>query len=248
MKLAAIYNVWDGVEHLRGSMECLKNEVDLFVIVWQDVSNFGEKYSPLKEIQDASDDLSMTVLLQKYTPNVAMGGGYNERRKRNIGLDIAKQHNCTHFFHLDCDEYYPNFAEAKRQYISTGAQGSACKIYTYFKEKTLRCETEDGYFVPFIHALRPDTVAGVKHYPFYVDPTRRINETDVALLHTHMHHYSWVRNDIERKVRNSTAKNGIARGKLLEDYYSPEVGEGFYVRDWGKRLVRVEDTTPISVL
>jgi len=238
MKLAAIYNVWDGVELLRGSMECLRGEVDLIVIVWQDVSNFGEEYSPEEELL-RSAECGLRIEMQKYTPG-KIGGAINEICKRNIGLDIAKRNGCTHFLHLDCDEYYKDFAGAKQQYLNSGAGGSVCKIYTYFKHMHLRCETEDGYFVPFIHALRPDTIAGVKQYPYYVDPTRRINETNVALLDTHMHHFSWVRNDIERKVRNSTAKNGIARGTLLQDYYNPEVKEGFYLRDWQQKLIEVE--------
>ena len=47
MKLAAIYNVWDGVELLRGSMESVKDGVDLFIIVYQNVSNIGEVFHPL---------------------------------------------------------------------------------------------------------------------------------------------------------------------------------------------------------
>ena len=47
MKLAAIYNVWDGEEHLLGSMKCLTGHIDLFIIVFQRVSNFGEPFDPL---------------------------------------------------------------------------------------------------------------------------------------------------------------------------------------------------------
>jgi hypothetical protein len=43
MKLAAIYNAWDGVELLKGSMNCLKDGVDIFIVIYQDVSNYGGK-------------------------------------------------------------------------------------------------------------------------------------------------------------------------------------------------------------
>lgn len=240
MKLAAIYNVWDGEELLLGSIKCLKNEVDLFIIIWQDVSNFGEKYNPLPEIERASTTLSVTTLLQKYTPTIG-SGLENEKRKRNIGLDMARQQGCTHFLHLDCDEYYSNFAEAKELYHNSGLAGSVCRMHTYFKKPTLRLETQESYFVPFIHRLHPNTTAGVKHYPFYVDPTRRINETHVGELPITMHHFSWVRKDIDRKARNSSAKGSLARGTLLADYNNHEVGAGFFVRDYESKLVEVAD-------
>lgn len=239
MKLAAIYNVWDGVELLQGSMNCLKNHVDLFIIVYQTTSNFGEKDNPLPEISKISFE---NCLLVKYNPEI-ISGSKNEKNKRNIGLEIAKQYNCTHFLHMDCDEYYHDFGNAKQQYINSGHNGSVCKIFTYFKKPTLRFEDEDCYYVPFIHELKKDTEAGVKKYPFYVDPTRRINETDVVLLHIHMHHFSYIRNNIERKIRNSTAKVNIQNSNLLKDYYSPDLKEGYHVKDiFNQKLIEVPDT------
>lgn len=243
MKLAAIYNAWDGICLLRGSMLCLKNHVDLFIIVWQDVSNFGEKYNPIPDM-----DLSgfPNVILHKYDPTVG-AGPFNEKKKRNIGLDIARANGCTHFLHLDNDEYYEDFGEAKNLYIKAGKAGSVCKLYTYFKLPTLRFDTPDGYFVPFIHELRADSQAGMRNYPFYVDPTRRINETEVIELPVYMHHFSWVRKDIERKCRNSSAKENIERGTMLQDYYSPNIGPGYYVKDYDKKLVNVPNLFSINL-
>jgi hypothetical protein len=237
LRLAAIYNAWDGIELMRGSMLCMKDHVDLFIIVYQDVSNFGEQYNPLPDM-----DLSgfANVTLVKYDPVVG-AGAYNEKRKRNLGLDIARDKGCTHFLMVDCDEYYENFGEAVYLYKNFGHRGSVCSLYTYFKLPTLRFETKDGYFVPFIHELKPETQAGVRHYPFYVDPTRRINETEVVELPVTMCHFSWVRKDIERKCRNSSAKENIEKGTMLQDYYSDHVGPGYYVKDYDKKLIEVPD-------
>jgi hypothetical protein len=241
MKLAAIYNIWDGIELLQGSVKCLKDHVDVFIIVWQDVSNFGESYSPLADIPlDTFEGAAHKVFPIKYDPVVG-AGMFNEKKKRNIGLDMARAHGCTHFLHIDCDEYYEDFGKAKELFIQSGKPGSVCKLYTYFKLPTLRFENPDGYFVPFIHELREDTQAGVRHYPFYVDPTRRINETDVVELPVFMHHFSWVRKDIEKKCRNSSAKENIENGTMLLDYHSPEVSAGYYVQDYCQKLVEVPD-------
>lgn len=243
MKLAAIYNIFDGCELLRGSLDCIKNEVDLFIIQWQSVSNYGEPYNPLPI---NITGIERKAVFDKFEP-IDWAGVRNEKVKRNIGLDIARYHNCTHFLHMDCDEYYIDFARAKQQYIQSGNSGSCCKIFTYFKKPTLRFENEDNYYVPFIHELKHDTIAGAKSYPFYVDPTRRINNENICLLDVHMHHYSWVRNDIERKIRNSSARANINRGKLLEDYNSPDVGPGFLVRDYNQKLIEVPNYFNISI-
>lgn len=244
MKLAAIYNVWDGVELLRGSMECLKNDVDLFIIVWQDTSNFGEHYNPMPEMVDFLKYFNFVLV--KFDP-AGNGGQRNETTKRNVGLQIAKIYNCTHFVHLDTDEYYEDFAAAKDLYIESGAAGSVCSIYTYFKKPTLRNQNPDGYYVSFIHKLEPFTTGGYyKDYPFYVDRTRQVNCDNVVALPVKMHHYSWVRKDIERKARNSSAKFNIAKGSLLSDYHS-NVGPGYYIKDWEQILIEVPNIFNIQI-
>jgi hypothetical protein len=245
MKLAAIYNVWDGVELLNGSMKCLRDHVDLFIIVWQEVSNFGEHFNPLPEI-----DVSMynNVVFHKYQPE--FGSGFsNERRKRNIGLEIAKAHSCSHFMHIDVDEYYEDFGNAKELYVSLKKRGSVCKLYTYFKSPTLRFDTPDNYYVPFIHSLYANTGAGwsTDPYPFYVDPTRKINETEVIELPgVFMHHFSYVRKDIGRKVRNSSAKNNIEKSTLVSDYHS-SLSSGSFVNGYGKMLIEVQNQFKIQI-
>lgn len=242
MKLAAIYNVWDSEELLVPSMRRMADEVDLFIIVYQVVSNYGEEYSPLDTIVSAGLMEFNNIRLARYTPKPGQNPGQSERDKRNLGIFLAKEHNCTHFLHLDCDEFYKDFRNAKRQYISSGNDGSVCMLHTYFKKPTLRLEGIDNYYVPFIHKLHKKTQAGVGNYPFYVDPTRKINTHDVALIQEPMHHMSWVRKDIKRKVRNSTARYNIERSQLLKDYMDPNTGPGTILKDYqGQKLIEVED-------
>ena len=245
MKLAALYNAFDGLELLEGSIKCLADHVDLIVIIYQVISNSGENYLPIEEpltyyerIQAQYGD---KICLVNFVPDLNNYAGMNERAKRNIGLDYARVNHCTHFLHIDCDEYYEDFGLAKSQFIASGRKGSVCKLYTYFKKPTLRFDSLDGYYVPFIHELEADTKAGTSSYPFYVDPTRCINQSDVIELSTVMQHFSWVRKDIDRKFRNSSAYVNLINGTMLKDYNNPEVGFGFYVKDYDKRLIQVED-------
>lgn len=253
MRLAAIYNIWDGTELLEASMRSIISDVDVFILMYQDVSNFGEARSPFYQIKTICDKLSpeyphARFLAAKFEPK-GRTGTKNETAKRNLGLDYARSsvYCCDHFLFMDCDEMYMDFEAAKQQYIRSGAEGSVCEMYTYFKKPTLRFENVDNYFVPFIHKLKPDTVAGCKSYPFYADPTRRVNCTDVELIHEKMHHFSWIRNNIEMKVRNSSARVNIQKSQLLNDYNNPEVCEGFYVRDYHQKLIEVPNYFNIEI-
>lgn len=243
MKLAAIYNVWDGIELLGGSMKCLEGHIDQLIIVYQVTSNFGEKYDPLKDIISCVPK-SIPVKIIKYEPDISIGGLQNETLKRNIGLDHARALGCTHFLHLDCDEYYQDFGQVKNEFISSNANGSVVRIYTYFKKPTWRLENYEGYFVPFIHELLGHTKSGRSSYPYYCDPTRTINEGNVVCLSSQpMHHYSWVRNDIKRKARNSSASPfGNKLQGLLDDYFSPQLEsdpENYIIKDLGNQRLKI---------
>ncbi len=247
MKLASIINAWDGVELLKYAMASTLSRVDLFVIVYQTTSNYGEYYDPLKEIQSACAVLTMPrVIIQHYVPHLNQSGTDNETKKRNIGLRIAKECGATHFFFQDCDEMYSDFSGAVDQYAGAGKEGSVCPIYTYFKLPTLRFEFPDNYYVPFVHKLTPITTAGMQEYPYYVDPTRRVNCKDVALLSEPMHHFSYVRRDIVRKCRNSSARNNILKSGILEDYANAAPGR--MVKDiFNQKLVEVPNKFGIVI-
>jgi hypothetical protein len=242
MRLYAIYNAWDGDELLHGSIERIINHVDRVIIVYQEVSNYGEAYTPIlptgKKIRPV-----------KYELEKAKSAADCERSKRNLGLHIAKQHNATHFLHMDCDEYYQDFGRALTGYLQAtmGMKGSVVKLHTYFKHPTWKLENDENYFVPFIHPLRPDTFAGGRNYPFRVDPTRRINEIDVVELPIHMHHYSWVRRDIERKVRNSSARANLMKSKHLKEYNDPNTGPGTFLECYNSKLIEVPNYFNIQI-
>lgn len=243
MKLAAIINLWDGAELLNGAIDRIKDDVDLIIIVYQNISNYGEEYYPLHDIEIPKGNW----IGIEYRPAVGNGGFFNEKYKRNIGLDVARKNHCTHFLFLDTDEYYENFNRAKQEYIASGADGSVCRLFSYFKLPTLRFEREDNYFVPFIHKIHDNTIAAAGTYPYYVDPTRKVNTNDVALLNERMHHFTWVRKDIERKARNSSAKANIEKSQLLKDYHDPEIKAGSYVNDFRQNLIEVENIFNISI-
>jgi hypothetical protein len=210
MKLAAIYNVWDGLEHLDKSISLIYPYVDHVILVWQSTSNFGEVN------QDTA--IAIQVMATKYPkvthvfyqPNLQQGGTVNERNKRTLGHATAKELGCTHYIHMDTDEYYvpSDFEQGIKFVIDNNLDTSYCKLITYFKQPIYRLEPLESYYVPFICKI----TSGVGSFPsnVLVDPTRgaspsgRIMEVPIK-----MHHMSYVRKDIAMKLRNSSAKVNI---------------------------------------
>jgi len=244
MVLGAVINAWDGCELLRGAMTCLKGHVDHYIIVYQTRSNFGEEYNPIHDIQAAIEGFD-NVKLVEYTPVMYKRentGRRNEKAKRNLGIDWARKLGCSHFLALDVDEYYEDFGAAKQAYIDSNHHGSVVKMWTYFKKPTWRLEEPEQYYVPFIHRLTHNTMVGPE-YPFYVDRTRRVNQMDVVLLEgIMMHHFSWVRSDIGRKCRNSSAKTLM---QWMPEYEAAEVGKRLKMYD--QRLIEVPNLFNINL-
>lgn len=247
MRLAAIYNLFDGIELLKYSINSIKSSIDEFIFVYQTTSNFGEKYDPYPEILETLKETGIKNHLFVYFEPTIKAGQKNETQKRQLGIDYAKQLNCTHFIQMDCDECYKDFGKAKELYINSGFNGSVCKIYTYFKKPKLRFENPDGYFVPFIHKLNENTVTGSSKYPFYCDKTRQINEENIIELPVFMHHFSWIRSNIGMKARNSSANVNILRGDLLEYYHNSDTGAGSYIKDYEQKLIEVDNYFNIEI-
>lgn len=246
MKLASIINVWDGVELLPYAIASTSYCVDLYVIVYQTTSNFGEYFDPLPEIMEIIKMFANKRFEWYHYEPLEKSGAKNETEKRNIGIRIANRLECTHFFFQDVDECYENFPACVEAYNLAGKEGSVCKIYTYFKLPTLRFERPDSYFAPFIHVLKPDSVAGTPNYPFYVDPTRSCNCSEVAELPIFMHHFSYIRRDIGRKLRNSSARENIKRSTVLADWTN--AAPGYHVKPFfDQKLIEVPNLFGIEI-
>jgi glycosyltransferase involved in cell wall biosynthesis len=221
--IVAIYNVWDGLELLRASVDNIKKCVDHVIIVFSVNSNHGEiNEFPIDDYQDC--------LLVNFEPNPAYRPARNETAKRNAGLQYAKQIKADFFIMMDADEFYQpeEFKEAMMLMDYPAVKGIVCKSKVYFKSPTLTIG-EDTTYVTAIHRLTPNLqyVYNYQAYPFVthkgilrIDPTRRPNVDEGIMLSQRlvMHHYSWCRKDIMQKIRNSTAPSLRDRKDLiLED-------------------------------
>jgi hypothetical protein len=239
-RLAAVYNVFDGEEWLEQSIRCLRETAHLVIAMVQSVSNVGHKYMGGVEEAERLKALGLIDHIEYFEPRLSIKAGINERAKRNVGLDVARRMGANWFISMDCDEMYrpDEFAEQWDHIREAGYDGTACRLYTYFGRTDLMLDPPEDYFVPFI--CRLDEATELRKYPcgFYVDPTRCPNMPCVEVP-IWMHHYSWIRKDVRRKIRNSSAYVNLRRaeGQLIEAVSQPV--EGMEVPFYrGRRLVK----------
>jgi len=250
MKLGVMYNVFDGEENLPMSVESIRGVADVIGVVYQDESNFGERRDlvPLKRMLN-----ELGIKIKVYYERRGKVGAAAEAEKRNLGLNTAKLHGCTHFMTMDCDEVYDpkQIAMVKDDVEANDWHSTACQMLTYYKRPNIVLDPPEEYYVPLIYRLDGRRFGG-GHQPFPVsaDPTRRLATSGDSRyrLYTRdeiqMHHYSMIRNDIRKKLRNSSAVVNFAdRVEDIAHYYDEYVeGQPAY---WPGSEVRM---LPVKVL
>lgn len=240
MKLCAIFLCWADWDWLELSIENISPHVDGIIIVGSIMSNYFE----ICGIPDKFLDVC-----HQYEPKTNLRPMQNETDKRNFGLEIATQRGYTHFIMMDADEFYDpiEFRKAK-DYLNSkpNLNGLVCRSQVYVKSPTLTIGL-DTTLVPFINKITPGLQHGFnKNYPFAwegrnirIDPTRSYNiNSGVEMIDVTMHHYSWVRQDYDRKIRNSTARANIEKMDLGKKILPLKEGDVFDLYP-GKPLVRV---------
>jgi hypothetical protein len=248
MKLAAIYNVWTDTQDLFPlSIQSIKPYVDVVILVASIKSNYGQHGFYMPWNHEGVD-----VIMHE--PIFGLSPYQNERTKRQVGIDRAKELDCTHFILMDGDEFYEaNDVIAAIHFMENilcngQVNGLVVNCTTYFKSP--RLYVRDTTLVPFIHKLYMDTKCGLNpKYPYAwvagkirIDPTRQLNYTNGIVHATHkgmpiqMHHYSWVRGSFTDKIENSTARDNIKRSTIIRDL--SEAKEGYFCEFYGQTLQR----------
>lgn len=229
MKLAAIYNAWgDCQDLLRKSIVNICPVVDLVIVIYSTRSNRGEEREFLQEVNDPKVVYVNVEPIRHFSP------AQNETMKRNAGLDYARANLCTHFLVMDSDEFYlcADVEREKERIERENLNGLVCGLRVYVKEPTLWCE--DHTLVPFIQKLTPEVSLGdYRHFPFtydkdrrcHIDPTRRPSHVSrVGWSDVVMHHFSYVRNDMDLKIRNSTANLERSRDVIAKEMMEARPG------------------------
>ena len=166
--------------------------------------------------------------VHEYKPNTKLSTKENETNKRNIGLQVCRANFCTHHISMDGDEIYvpEQFKQAKNIVLDYGYDASFIFSKTYYKTKKHVITPPESYHIPFIYTIRKKnafkvnaTIEGIS-----ADPSRIIGGITSNIItfereFIEMHHLSYVRNDIERKLINKAAKlSGEKIYDIMESY------------------------------
>lgn len=233
MRLCSIINVWaDCLELLPF---CIQNHLqfcDGIIVVWSSTSNHGVKDDRMLEFVVKNGYPSNVLFVQK-EPQKGLKPLENEIIKRNHGLRIAKEQGYTHFLIADADEYYipEDVNEEKERFDNPNLNGLVCGMFVFVKSPLLWTDTYT--LVAFIQKISRDVSVGrFKDYPFaykdrkaFIDPSRRIShKKGVEFSEIMMHHMSYIRNDIDLKINNSSAKLHRSRQVIYDELRDAKPG------------------------
>jgi hypothetical protein len=243
MKLGVSINYWDCGELLLDTIRCIRPFADHLSIVFQLKSNYGQKMSinDLRVLNYVRDNKLVDEIIRAERPesDLRMGekiiAGIHETRKRNIGLELARNQFCTHYMSMDADEFYKpsEFINIKKEMDKGKYEVILCQMQTYYKTPVYRIAPPEDYYVPVMYKITPElkfTAMPADEFPtkeqsFLVDPSRRcvVNSAFICDRNfAEMHHMSYVRQNIARKLSNSSAKLNYKPEQFNKclDYYN----------------------------
>lgn len=244
-KLGVAYNVFeDSIELLEKSIISIRNVADYITIIYQNISNMGNAGEiDVKPILQDLKDRGLIDSFYLYKPQLnAQIPHINEMSKRNMGLYVCQNEKCSHFMSMDCDEFYIE-SELKRAYdtiIENDYDSSACQLQTYWKTGEWVLDPPEDYYVSLIYKIRPNVEFVLGHvFPVLVDPTRRMKPENCKIFNRdeiEMHHMSYVRDNIAKKLFNSSSISSF--GDIIDDLINTfndwKVGEKAFMPDRNK--------------
>lgn len=236
MKLVSIISAW--ADTLSLLPKCIENHLqfcDGVIVCWSSTSNHGIKDDRMLEF--VATQQFERAQFQQIEPLLHRAGSclQNETRKRNAGIQLARQNGFTHYIIADADEFYrpEDVGKDKAIFSHDSVRGVVCKIRVFIGKPTLWC-VDQNTVIPFIHKLDKETYVGkFNEYPYaykatghaQIDPSRRPNEIKgIVMSDTECYHMSYVRENIDLKIRNSTANLVRMEQVIKQDIRLASVG------------------------
>ncbi len=232
MLLGVSYSLWDGEELLEHSIKSIRRNVDYISVVYQEVSNHGQPCAPgLRNMLEELMSKGLIDNIHLFVPDLADTGGenasINETRKRNIGLNISRAVGCSHHMTIDTDEFYTDGQfRYMKEIMGSGDFGTAyCQHCQYYKDSIYILKNKEQEYVAAIEKITPETkYVYMIEAPVAVDPTRKTNNTTYRIFtrdEVEMHHMSFVRKDIRKKLMNHSSRRFFTEEgvNMIAEYY-----------------------------
>lgn len=228
INLSVSYNVFDCEELLESSILSVRDVAESITVVYQRVSNFGNNCS--EHLEDLLSDLKTKKLIDKlilFKTDCSIPPEVNERRKNNIGYEIAVKQKMDYHMGMACDEYYFKKDLNKLLYLLKDHPVDLVTsyMYTYYKSSKYRFKEIEDYVLPVMNkVVEGRSFERAANTPLLIDPTRKMHYESCFCFPKEtplMHHLSHVRKDFAKKLYNSTAnKNWYHNIPKMIDCYN----------------------------
>ena len=234
MKLGISYNLFEGEELLEACIRPIRHLADHISVIYQKKSHFGDPCSDqLMNVIDRLIEKKYIDEAHEYFPEIITDynpeSAHNQNIiKRNMGLEISKNFGCSHYMSTDVDEFYlPDQFEHMKKVVENGNyDASACQHSQYYKDEVFMTFPKEQEFVNVINKINKET-AFVYNFPckMPIDPSRKTNNRNYIIFsrsEVEMHHLSFVRKNLKRKLMCSFARIDIGNNidKIVEYYDS----------------------------
>lgn len=237
---------FEGIEHIKNITYELRALIDVIVVCLQKESYHGEPIQQ-EDIDGAQelleygfiDDIIWFEPENKHEESGPAGPRMIETDKRNFLLDYLQNTlGCSHSLIIDSDEFYDkeDFKFTK-SYINKNdsIKVTYCQYINYYRDYRHLLVWPFLSYVPFITESSYRFVFNSTHFKKASDPTRRyvinVGDTIVELPFSYikMHHLSWIRIDITKKLTNWSAKKYFESSSLeksiLNRYFNYREGQ-----------------------
>lgn len=252
MKLVLCYTVFNGLELLEKSIQCMYDHVDSIVICYQSTSNTGQYDSRVEPFVFELASRHEKINVCSYNPQFPMSTKEQERRKHSAMIDVAKKLGATHYILSACDHFYTaeDIERTKQMVLKNDIDVTVTRMKTYYKHPTWQLDPMETYFMPFISKMYPDTKyvnGGGWFYPVKVDPSVMVNTSNkILVMHQDdciMHHFSMIRTDIENKFSNAAASirwKPSQVQRFIDEYNNAQPGSCLEYFG-GRKIIEVEN-------
>jgi hypothetical protein len=233
-KLGVGIIAFEGLEHIKNIIYEIRDLTDVIIICLQKLSYHGEPIdeNDIKEAEELKDLGYVDEIVWFEPENIYENEGdsgprYVETDKRNFILDYLEGiENCSHSLVIDSDEFYDreDFKRAK-EVIDNDPRlvVTYCQYINYYRDYKHTLVWPFLAYVPFISksSYRFDFKHGSFDRPS--DPTRRyvLNENEQFIIFNFdivkMHHLSFIRLDITKKLDSWSSKKYFAKVEGLRE-------------------------------
>lgn len=236
-KLGLLIIAFEGTEHLYNIIFELRESVDYVSIGLQRLSYHGDKISQidLQEIFRLRDEDKLVDNIVEIELDTNKPAREQETDKRNMLIQDAEDHGCTHAIVIDSDEYYTKkaFENACQIIDDNDYHITYCQYINYYHDYKhfLVYPFKDGMYVPFVTRVQYRHSFECTDFLLPSDPTRRfvrpysgvekvvgrdgkVHKIKNYTVDYHvfkwnevkMHHLSWLRADIRKKLEMWSSK------------------------------------------